>query len=75
MDDDGRAPGCTGHACGTQLVFEKTEFTEMLSSPQTREFDIVSPIDGRIVATGTHADLMAEGGLYANLYQQGFAAS
>ncbi|MDA0651568.1 MAG: lipid A export permease/ATP-binding protein MsbA [Proteobacteria bacterium] len=36
---------------------------------------IVVMDEGRIVATGTHADLMAEGGLYANLYQQGFAAS
>ena len=36
---------------------------------------IVVMDEGRIVATGTHTDLMAEGGLYANLYQQGFAAS
>ena len=36
---------------------------------------IVVMDEGRIVATGTHADLIAEGGLYANLYQQGFAAS
>jgi subfamily B ATP-binding cassette protein MsbA len=36
---------------------------------------IVVMDDGRIVGTGTHADLMAAGGLYANLYQQGFAAS
>ena len=36
---------------------------------------IVVMDEGRIVGTGTHADLMAAGGLYANLYQQGFAAS
>jgi subfamily B ATP-binding cassette protein MsbA len=36
---------------------------------------IVVMDEGRVVATGTHTDLMAEGGLYANLYQQGFAAS
>ena len=36
---------------------------------------IVVMDEGRIVATGTHAELIAEGGLYANLYQQGFAAS
>jgi len=36
---------------------------------------IVVMDEGRIVATGSHSDLMAQGGLYANLYQQGFAAS
>ena len=36
---------------------------------------IVVMDEGRIIATGTHAELMTEGGLYANLYQQGFAAS
>ena len=36
---------------------------------------IVVMDEGRIVATGTHADLIAEGGLYANLYQQGFGSS
>ena len=36
---------------------------------------IVVMDEGRIVATGTHAELMDEGGVYANLYQQGFAAS
>jgi subfamily B ATP-binding cassette protein MsbA len=36
---------------------------------------IVVMDEGRIVATGTHADLMDEGGLYANLYQQGFTTS
>ena len=36
---------------------------------------IVVMDEGRIVATGSHSDLMAEGGLYANLYQQGLAAS
>ena len=36
---------------------------------------IVVMDEGRIVAIGSHNDLMAEGGLYANLYQQGFSAS
>jgi subfamily B ATP-binding cassette protein MsbA len=36
---------------------------------------IVVMDEGRIVAAGTHADLMTEGGLYANLYQQGFTTS
>ena len=36
---------------------------------------IVVMDEGRVVATGTHTDLIAEGGLYANLYHQGFAAS
>ena len=36
---------------------------------------IVVMDEGRIVATGTHADLMAEGGLYADLYQQGIGTS
>ena len=36
---------------------------------------IVVMDEGRVVATGTHAELVAEDGLYANLYQQGFAAS
>jgi subfamily B ATP-binding cassette protein MsbA len=36
---------------------------------------IVVMDEGCVVATGSHSHLMAEGGLYANLYQQGFAAS
>ena len=36
---------------------------------------IVVMDEGRVVATGTHADLIAEDGLYANLYQQGFGSS
>jgi subfamily B ATP-binding cassette protein MsbA len=36
---------------------------------------IVVMDEGRVVATGTHADLITEGGLYANLYQQGFGSS
>ena len=34
---------------------------------------IVVMDEGRIVATGSHTELVAEGGLYASLYQQGFA--
>jgi subfamily B ATP-binding cassette protein MsbA len=34
---------------------------------------IVVMDEGRIVATGTHGDLLAEGGLYAQLYRQEFA--
>ena len=33
---------------------------------------IVVMDEGRIVATGSHTELVAEGGLYASLYQQGF---
>jgi subfamily B ATP-binding cassette protein MsbA len=36
---------------------------------------IVVMDEGRIVATGSHTELVAEGGLYANLYQQRFAGS
>lgn len=36
---------------------------------------IVVMDEGRIVATGRHAELVAAEGLYASLYQQGFAAS
>jgi len=37
--------------------------------------DLIVVMDaGRIVATGTHADLIDQGGLYASLYQQGFKA-
>jgi subfamily B ATP-binding cassette protein MsbA len=35
--------------------------------------DLIVVMDqGRIVASGTHEALMAENGLYASLYQQGF---
>ena len=33
---------------------------------------IVVMDEGRIVATGSHTELVAEGGLYASLYQQSF---
>jgi ATP-binding cassette subfamily B protein len=36
---------------------------------------IVVMDEGRIVATGSHTELVAEGGLYASLYQQRFAGS
>lgn len=36
--------------------------------------DIIAVLDaGRIVASGTHAQLLQQGGLYAQLYQQGFS--
>ncbi len=37
--------------------------------------DLIVVMDkGKIVATGTHADLMATEGIYSSLYQQGFAS-
>ena len=37
--------------------------------------DLIVVMDkGKIVATGTHADLMATKGIYSSLYQQGFAS-
>ena len=36
---------------------------------------IVVMDEGRVVATGSHSDLIRADGLYADLYQQGFAAS
>jgi ATP-binding cassette subfamily B protein len=40
-----------------------------------RNADLILVIDdGRVVASGTHATLLAEGGLYADLYETQFAA-
>jgi ATP-binding cassette subfamily B protein len=40
-----------------------------------RNADLILVVDdGRIVASGTHSELLAEGGLYADLYRTQFTA-
>ena len=39
-----------------------------------RRADLILVVeDGRVVQSGTHADLLAQGGLYADLYETQFA--
>ncbi len=45
-----------------------------LSTVERADFIVVMD-KGKIVAVGSHADLMATEGLYRSLYQQGFASS
>ncbi len=58
-----------------QVIADRTTLVIAHRLSTVERADQVLVLDhGKIVAQGRHADLLAEGGLYARLYQQDFAA-
>ena len=60
-------------AVGTYLVRVAREIHLQSTLDEARAADVILVLDqGRLVEQGTHAELLAEGGLYADLYETQF---